>query len=332
MPTVFPSYPSHSIFASPTDLGPDDGSSMLSVEGYHKFLRTYEAPQAMPPPLSHTHGPTPPSAPPVPKPLTSEVTTPANDAITAQQGPSPPCQVTTFESTSTEAAPLESTSSTSAEPAPLEPTEPAPLEPTSAEPAPLGSTSTETAPLESTSSTSAQAVPSEFTSVEAAPSGKVTASESLVVSKRNEIANSIGSENTSSKKWGSSGVNGVHRNLLVTEAQIHQEKGGYIASPMDVDQPDTLLRQIHGEKDGYMARRMDTWQEGWIHGKKDGYMARRMDTWQEGWIHSLRSARASQQIQISQIHREKDGYMASKMPTLTNRYKSARYITRRIDT
>ncbi|KAG1892031.1 hypothetical protein F4604DRAFT_1912762 [Suillus subluteus] len=266
MPTAFPSYPSHSVFASSTDLGADgaDGvSSMLSVEGYHEFLRTYGAPQAistLQPPLSQ-HGPTLPSTPPTPKPLTSEVTTPANDAIAAQQGPSPSTQSSSVmtqdspanfhlqplsESNSAEAAPFESTSaeavpptleSMSAEAVPSAPeftsaeavppgeestsAEAAPSAPefTSADAAPSGkeSTSTEAAPLESTS---AEAVPSasELTSAEAVPSGKVTASlvvsrgkQVRQISKRNEIANSIGSENTGSKKRGSSGVNGVHK-------------------------------------------------------------------------------------------------------------------------
>ncbi|KAG1845441.1 hypothetical protein F4604DRAFT_1688728 [Suillus subluteus] len=263
---AFGNIPRDSVFASSMDLGADgaDGvSSMLSVEGYHEFLRTYGAPQAistLQPPLSQ-HGPTPPSTPPTPKPLTSEVTTPANDAIAAQQGPSPSTQSSSVmtqdspanfhlqplsESNSAEAAPFESTSaeavpptleSMSAEAVPSAPeftsaeavppgeestsAEAAPSAPefTSADAAPSGkeSTSTEAAPLESTS---AEAVPSasELTSAEAVLSGKVTASlvvsrgkQVRQISKRNEIANSIGSENTGSKKRGSSGVNGVHK-------------------------------------------------------------------------------------------------------------------------
>ncbi|KAG1720804.1 hypothetical protein EDB19DRAFT_1917719 [Suillus lakei] len=157
----------------------DGISLMLSVEGYHEFLRTYGAPQAIPtlqPPLSQ-HGPTLPSTSPTPKPLTSEVTTPANDAIAAQQGPSPSTQSSSMmtkdspanshlqplsESNSTEAAPFKSMSTEAV---------PSATKFTSAEAAPSGE-----------ESTSAEAAPStpEFTSAEAVPSGKVTAS--LVVS------------------------------------------------------------------------------------------------------------------------------------------------------
>ncbi|KAG1825331.1 hypothetical protein DFJ58DRAFT_738534 [Suillus subalutaceus] len=102
-----------------------------------------------------------------------------------------------FESTSAEAAPFESNS-----------TEAAPIESNSTEAAPIESNSTEAAPIESTS---AKAVPSGCTSVEAAPLIDSRSKRVRQISKRNEIANSIGSDTTGSKKRGSSGVNGGYR-------------------------------------------------------------------------------------------------------------------------
>lgn len=251
---VFPSYPSHPISASLTDLGPDGVSSMLSVEGYHEFLRTYVAPPTLQSPSYPTHMPT---QPPTSKPFTSEVTTPANHAITAQQGPSP-SPGPTLPSTPPTPKPLTPEATTLANHAiaarqgpsprptlPSAPPTPKPLTPevttpanhaikdsladphppplskstsaevvpsefTSAEAAPSGkSTSAEAAPSQSTS---AEAAPSQSTSTEAAPSGIVTmpliesrSKRVRQISKHNEIVNSIGSENTSSKKRGEFG-------------------------------------------------------------------------------------------------------------------------------
>ncbi|KAG2360159.1 hypothetical protein BDR07DRAFT_1413170 [Suillus spraguei] len=177
------------------------------MEGYHKFLRTYVAPQAMPAlqsPLYPTHGPTLPSTPPTPKPLTPEVTTPANHAIAAQQGPSPSplCQVTTGPSDTPSQSEIQGTQPSSAiihgPTLPSTPPMPKPLTPdvttltedslAGSHPPPLSeSTSTEAIPAMTdlitedspadshplqplSKSTSAEAAPFESASAEAVPS------------------------------------------------------------------------------------------------------------------------------------------------------------------
>ncbi|KAG2083883.1 hypothetical protein BD769DRAFT_1682477 [Suillus cothurnatus] len=164
MPTAFPSYPSCPIFTSSTDLGADgsDGiSSMLSMEGYHEFLRTYGAPQAIPtlqPPLSQ-HGPTPPSTPPTPKPTQSS-------SVMTKDSPANSHLQPLSQSNSAEAAPFESTSAEAVPSAP----ESTPVEavPSAPESMPI-----EAAPS-SPESTSVEVVPSapEFTSAEAAEGTK----------------------------------------------------------------------------------------------------------------------------------------------------------------
>ncbi|KAG2142011.1 hypothetical protein BD769DRAFT_1662128 [Suillus cothurnatus] len=198
MPTAFPSYPLCPIFTSSTDLGADNSdsiSSMLSVEGYHKFLRTYGAPQAIPtlqPPLSQ-HGPTLPSTPPSPKPMQS------SSAMTKDSPANSHLQPLS-EFNSAEAAPFESMSAEAVPSAPESmPIEAAPSAPestsmevvpsapefTSAEAALSGKESTSTEAASSTPEfTSAEAAPLESTSTEAVPStSKLTSAEAILSGK-----------------------------------------------------------------------------------------------------------------------------------------------------
>ncbi|KAG1883959.1 hypothetical protein F4604DRAFT_1919757 [Suillus subluteus] len=163
---VLPSYPSH--------LHSDLNLDGLSVEGYHEFLRTYVAPQAIPTPLYPIHGPTLASTLPTPKLLTpsqSEIQGADLMAEDAESHPPPlskptsaedlpeahlhPTLAAPFESTSTEAAPFEPTSAEDLPEARSQPALAAPLESTSAEVAPFKSTSAEATPFESTSAEAA---------------------------------------------------------------------------------------------------------------------------------------------------------------------------------
>ncbi|KAG2110057.1 hypothetical protein BD769DRAFT_1392363 [Suillus cothurnatus] len=163
--------------------GSDSISSMLSVEGYHEFLRTYGAPQAIPtlqPPLSQ-HGPTPPSTPPTPKPMQSS-------SVMTKDSPANSHLQPLSQSNSAEAAPFESTSAEAVPSAPEStPIEAAPSSPKSTSmevvPSTPEFTSAEAA-LSGEESTSAEAASStpEFTSAEAAPSCKESASTEAVLS------------------------------------------------------------------------------------------------------------------------------------------------------
>ncbi|KAG2135860.1 hypothetical protein DEU56DRAFT_981042 [Suillus clintonianus] len=199
---ALPSYPSHSTSAS-TDLDLDGASSMLSVEGYHEFLRTYVAPQAIPTlqtPLYTTHGSALASTPPMPKPLTP-----------AESQPPPLSEPTSAEGLP-EAAPVMTDLINNSVDSHSHLANP--------DPQPLSeSTSAETVPAMTdliTEDTDFRSHPqslSKSTSAEAAPLIGSRSKRVRQISKRNEIANSIGSENAGSKKRGSSGANSACRNV-----------------------------------------------------------------------------------------------------------------------
>ncbi|KAG2035437.1 hypothetical protein BDR03DRAFT_983721 [Suillus americanus] len=168
-------------------LGSNAVSLMLATEGFYEFLSMYRT-QEIPPMqslLPSTHGPIPPSTSLMPKPLSiSEVASSVNDDIAPQQtSPLPVCQVNT---------PSQSDIQDLITKAPSIPVVSHPQAPSQSTSMESMSTSTEPAPM--STSTSAEPIPS-----------------SKQISKHNEIANSIGSEIASSKKWGSSAVNGAYK-------------------------------------------------------------------------------------------------------------------------
>ncbi|KAG1857818.1 hypothetical protein F4604DRAFT_1685113 [Suillus subluteus] len=196
-PQEIPTGPLYPIYG-PTTPTPKPLTPQSEIQGTD--LMTEDSPaESHPPPLSEsTSAEDLPDAAPAMTDLITKDNSADSHLHLAYSHPQP-----LSESTSVETAPTEDNSadshshpqslskSTSALAAPFESnsTEAAPIESNSTEAAPIKSTSTEAAPIESTS---AEAVPSGCTSTEAAPLIGSHSKRVRQISKRNEIANSIG--------------------------------------------------------------------------------------------------------------------------------------------